>query len=343
MTRPVGILGADRLLGQQFARLVAAHDGFEAARLVGTDHEGEVYGDAVTWRLPQPVPRAVADLPIQSPADLPGADELDLVFSALPTRTAQRVEPQYADRGYVVCSTATNDRLSHDVPLVVPEVNGAHLGLLDVQRDRRSWDGALVKSPAATTTMLALVASVLDEFALRSVNVATLQGVASASGSGTTGMDGLANVVPHVEGEQSRVRTETRRVLGTVDGLELSHADLGISVSTNRVPVQTGTLANVWATLAADVSVVSVETAFRDATTPDLPSAPGDLFEVFLAADRPQPRLDATPATGQRVALGGVEPTPEGVRLDALAHSTIRGGAGNSLLTAELLADEGVL
>ena len=41
------------------------------------------------------------------------------------------------------------------------------------------------------------------------------------------------------------------------------------------------------------------------------------------------------------VAAGGIQETPDGVKYNALAHNTIRGAAGASVLNGELLAQEG--
>ena len=41
--------------------------------------------------------------------------------------------------------------------------------------------------------------------------------------------------------------------------------------------------------------------------------------------------------------MGGIEETPFGIQYDCLAHNTIRGAAGASVLNGELLADRGWL
>ena len=46
---------------------------------------------------------------------------------------------------------------------------------------------------------------------------------------------------------------------------------------------------------------------------------------------------------GMAIAAGGVRETPDGVQYNCLAHNTIRGAAGASLLNGELLLEEGYL
>jgi aspartate-semialdehyde dehydrogenase len=44
---------------------------------------------------------------------------------------------------------------------------------------------------------------------------------------------------------------------------------------------------------------------------------------------------------GMGIAAGGIQETEDGIQYNCLAHNTIRGAAGASLLNGELLADEG--
>ena len=66
-------------------------------------------------------------------------------------------------------------------------------------------------------------------------------------------------------------------------------------------------------------------------------------MKVFDEPDRPQPRMDRMLGGGMQVAAGGVQSTPQGVQYNALAHNTIRGAAGASVLNGELLARDGWL
>src|SRR4051812_49958872 len=67
-----------------------------------------------------------------------------LVFSALDATVAGDVELAFARAGRLVLSNAKNFRMDDDVPLVIPEVNADHLGLLEVQRAKRGWSGGIV-------------------------------------------------------------------------------------------------------------------------------------------------------------------------------------------------------
>ena len=80
--------------------------------------------------------------------------------------------------------------MCEDVPLVIPEINPEHLGLIEIQRENRGWDGALIKNPNCSVITLAPTLKALDIFGLESIHVSTLQAV---SGAGKSGMDELFN------------------------------------------------------------------------------------------------------------------------------------------------------
>jgi aspartate-semialdehyde dehydrogenase len=344
MSTRVGILGATGAVGQRFVQLLDDHPEFDLACVTASaDSAGDPYREAAKWQVDTPIPDDMADLTVRETDPDAVPDDLDLVFSSLPSSVAETVEPAFADAGYVVSSNSSNERLADDVPLVIPEINPDHLGLLEVQRDRRGWDGALVKNPNCSTITMVPTLAALDAFGVERVHVSTLQAVSGAGYSGVTSMEIIDNVLPHIGGEEEKMETESRKLLGQFDGSELAWHDADVSASCNRVPTLDGHLENVWVETAADVTADAAAAALRDAPTQDLPSAPDPLVRVFDDPDRPQPRLDRMVGGGMQIAAGGLRETPSGLQYDCLAHNTIRGAAGASLLNGELLAAEGWL
>ena len=344
MSVRVGILGATGAVGQRLIQLLDPHPEFEIAALTASESsEGEAYRDAAKWRVDSPIPRDVADGDVGATTPDAVPDDIDLLFSSLPSSVGEAVEPAFADAGYVVSSNSSNGRLADDIPLIIPEVNGDHVGLLEVQRDERGWDGALLKNPNCSTITMVPTLNVLDQFGLDRVHVSTLQAVSGAGYSGVTSMEIIDNVLPHIGGEEEKMETESQKLLGEFDGAELDWHDVDVSASCNRVATLDGHLENVFATLAEEASSDDVEAAFREADTIDLPSAPDELIKVFEDPNRPQPRLDRNLADGQAIATGPVKETSDGVQYDCLAHNTIRGAAGASVLNGELLLEEGYL
>ncbi|WP_128476015.1 aspartate-semialdehyde dehydrogenase [Halorussus pelagicus] len=342
MTVRVGVLGATGAVGQRCIQLLDGHPEFELAAVTASeDSAGRSYGDAAKWRVDSPIPSAVADLTVSETDPDAVPDDVDLLFSSLPSGVAAEVEPDFAEAGYVLSSNSSNDRLADDVPLVIPEINPGHLDLLEVQRDERDWDGAVVKNPNCSTITMVPTLAALDQFGLERVHVSTLQAVSGAGYSGVSSMEILDNVIPHIGGEEDKMETESRKLLGSFDGAQLSKHDADVSASCNRVPTIDGHLENVWAETEQDVTEEEVEDAFCAIESLDLPSSPDQLIEVFEDPSRPQPRLDRTLGGGMAIAAGGVQTTPAGVQYNTLAHNTIRGAAGAAVLNAELLQSEG--
>jgi len=344
MSVRVGVLGATGAVGQRLIQLLAPHDEFEIATLTASSASaGSEYSEVAKWRVNAPIPESVAETTVRETEPDAVPDDVDLIFSSLPSSVGERVEPAFAEAGYVVSSNSSNARMDADVPLVIPEVNPGHLELLEVQRDERGWDGALVKNPNCSTITMVPTLAALDSFGLERVQVSTLQAVSGAGYSGVSSMEIIDNVIPHIGGEEAKMESESRKLLGEFDGAEVSFHDAEVSASCNRVPTIDGHLENVWAELADDPSVADVEAAFEAYPSADLPSSPDPLVTVFDEPDRPQPRMDRMLGDGMQVAAGGVQSTPRGVQYNTLAHNTIRGAAGASVLNGELLARDGWL
>jgi aspartate-semialdehyde dehydrogenase len=201
----------------------------------------------------------------------------------------------------------------------------------------------LVKNPNCSTITMVPTLAALDGFGLASVRVATLQAVSGAGYDGVPSMAIIDNAVPHIGGEEAKMETESRKLLGSFDGAEVEWHDARVDASCNRIPTLDGHLENAFVDLRDDPSVEDVATAMREYPGADLPSAPDSPIRVFDEPDRPQPRLDRNVAGGMAVAAGGITATDGGVRYNCLAHNTLRGAAGASLLNGELLAERGYL
>ncbi|MFB6362349.1 MAG: aspartate-semialdehyde dehydrogenase [Halobacteriales archaeon] len=343
MPTTVGVLGATGAVGQRFVQLLESSPAFEIGALTASDASaGRPYHEAAKWRVDSPIPEAIRDETVTETSPDAVPDDVALVFSALPSSVAAEVEPTFAEAGYVVCSNASNERQADDVPLIIPEVNADHLGLLDVQRDRRGWEGALVKNPNCSTITLVPTLAALEPFGLERVRVATLQAVSGAGYSGVTSMEIIDNALPHIGGEADKMAAESRKLLGRFDGTEVHWHDADVSASCNRIPTLDGHLENVWAELEKEVTPEAAADALRSYPSLDLPSSPDPLIEVFDDLYRPQPRLDRMLGGGMGVSAGGIESVPSGgLKFNCLAHNTIRGAAGASVLNGELLVEEG--
>ncbi len=166
--------------------------------------------------------------------------------------------------------------MDQDVPLVVPEVNGADA----LNRPRN-----IIGNPNCTTIQMVVALKPLDDLShIKRVRVATYQ---AASGAGATAMEELKiqtaqlsrgeeptiekfkyqlafNVIPHIDvftdndytKEEMKMFNETRKIM---------HSDIKVSATCVRVPVLRAHSEAIWAETERPVSVEELREAFAKA------------------------------------------------------------------------------
>ena len=355
---PVTVLGATGVVGQRFVRRLAAHPWFEIRHLAASDRSaGKCYSEACDWRLGGEPYAGLGDR-VLAPCT-PQAAAAGIVFSALDALPARELEPLFAAAGAWVFSNASAFRMEPDVPLVIPEVNAAHLALVPRQRRERRFSGAIVCNPNCTATVLAMALGPLHAaFGVEAVLMTSMQAVSGAGYPGVSALDILGNVIPYIHGEEEKVEEETRKLLGSLAGETVTPATTDVSALCHRVPVVDGHTEAVSVRLAGNPSLVLVRevlASFRALPQElGLPSAPLAPIILHDRPERPQPRLDlaesAEPAAGQAhgcahgmtVHIGRVRECPVlGVKFALLGHNAERGAAGASVLNAELAVATG--
>lgn len=336
------VLGATGLVGQQFVAMLNDHPWFELTALTGSERtEGQQFGKAVQWRMEKPLKPEVAEMTI-NPTDPKKLKDVEVVFSALPADIAKNAEEELARAGFVVLSNASAHRMDPDVPLVNPEVNCADINLIEEQRRKRKWDGAIATNPNCTTAILTLsLKPVVDMLPVSRVLVFTMQAASGAGYPGVASLDLIDNAIPFISQEEDKVERESRKILGR------SH--LKISASCNRVPVVDGHLENVFIEFEHQVEAGEVIECMRSFESEpqklNLPHAPKPPIVVRSEDDRPQPRFDRMAGDGMAVVVGRVRADEAlgGVKYVVLGHNTIRGAAGCSILIAEYMKAKGLL
>ncbi len=329
----VGVLGATGAVGQRFVQQLADHPWFNLKTLTASDRSaGKLYRDVVNWRLDSPFPENFGDIRI-SPTTTASLKDVDLVFSALPAEIAGGVETMCADAGIAVCSNASSHRMEKDIPLIVPEVNPDHLGLIDVQRDN-GRDGFIVTNPNCSTIMLVMSLAPIRSYAFSDVRVATMQAISGAGFQGVAAMAIYDNIIPYIGGEEEKMETESLKIMGTLEGSEVKNAPFTVSASCHRVPVIDGHTMAVWIDIKEKVEKVIESYQLYVPPISGLPTQPKKSVHLFDEPDRPQPRLDRLRGDGMTVSVGRIR---EGLRYMTMGHNTIRGAAGASVLNAELI------
>ncbi len=344
----VGVLGATGMVGQRMIALLDNHPWFTVTALAASEQSaGKSYADAATWQLDTPVPSWAASMIVQKSA--PPLD-CDFVLSGLDNAVAGEIEEQFAAAGYPVISNAKNHRMAADVPLLIPEVNAAHLDVIDRQRKNRGWNkGFIVTNPNCSTIGLVCALKPLQEaFGITKVLVTTMQAISGAGYPGVASLDILDNVVPFIKGEEEKVETETRKLLGGFDGERFIDAEIAVSAQCNRVHVRDGHLECVSVEFSEQAEPEAVIRAWRsfapETTKLGLPSIPDPFIIYKEEENRPQPRRDRDAGWGMAVTVGRLRRCPIlHYKFVVLSHNTIRGAAGAAIADAELLAAKGLL
>jgi aspartate-semialdehyde dehydrogenase len=344
---PVGILGATGIVGQRFIQLLEHHPWFRVAWLAASDRSaGKPYAEAARWRLKTPLPADVAKMTV-SPADPAGAPKV--IFAALDAAIAAELEPKFAAAGCAVISNSSAFRMGEDVPLVIPEVNPEHIGLIDQQSWRKQAGGFIATNANCSAIGLVLaLAPIKAKFELEKVFVVTMQAVSGAGYPGVASLDILGNVIPYIAKEEEKLEIETRKMLGSLNGAGVTLGEFAISAQCNRVAVEDGHMESVSVQLkkkATPEAMIEAWQGFRGvAQELKLPSAPEQPVIYDAAPDRPQPRADVDRGNGMSVTVGRLRPCSLlDWKFTVLSHNTIRGAAGAAILNAELLKVRGYL
>lgn len=337
----VGILGATGMVGQRFAQLLENHPQFEVTAVAASDRsQGKTYGEACTWRLNGEMPAAVRSMIVQQPS--PPLD-CELVFSSLPGDIARASEGSFAGAGYPVISNSSAFRMDEDVPLLIPEVNSEHLRLLERQRSRYPSGGFIVTNPNCSTIMIVLALAPLQAaFGVEACVATTMQALSGAGYPGVASLDIIDNVLPYIGGEEEKIESETKKILGRFSDSSIEAASLAVSAQCHRVNVSDGHMAAVRVKFARRVELPELREAlssFRSLPQElKLHSAPAKPIVIRDEPDRPQPKHDRDAGNGMTITVGRLMPDAVlDYRFVVLSHNVIRGAAGAAILNAEML------
>jgi aspartate-semialdehyde dehydrogenase len=290
----VAIVGATGVVGETLARIleerafpIASLRAFATKRSAGTivrsgGHEAIV----------EPIDSAAPD-----PRTFQG---MDVAFFAVGDAVSAAYGRTVSERGTLVIDKSSAYRLEPDVPLVVPEVNGASAA-----------GKKLIANPNCSTIPLAMTLAPIDRaFGLAWVSATTYQ---SVSGAGRDAVEELqaqldgddtvaalprriaGNVIPEIgafnvdghAGEEQKIVAELRKILG--------RPELRVSATAVRVPVTIGH--------SESLAFGTNRAATRDQIRDVLRSAPGITF-----ADESEYATPLDVAGTDRVDVGRLRP-----------------------------------
>ncbi len=349
----VGILGATGMVGQQYISLLEGHPWFEVAHVIASRSSvGKKYAEAILgrWHMDKDIPKNVSSLVISSVDQVDLAKkQCDFVFSALDSDIAKEWEEKYAAAGIPVVSNASTHRHTPDVPMIIPEINFAHLEMIPRQQKSRGWKRGfiVVKPNCSIQSYVAPLALLHKKFKLKRVIVTTMQSISGAGHPGVASYDIMDNVIPYIGGEEHKSEIEPRKIFGKIEGNKFSYDEsFTISAHCNRVPTIDGHMACVSFECEKKPSreeILSLWKNFKSVPQElKLPFAPENPIIYREEQNRPQTRLDRNADKGMTVSVGRLREDPVlQWKFVGLSHNIIRGAAGGGILIAELLYKKG--
>jgi aspartate-semialdehyde dehydrogenase len=320
----VGVAGSRGVVGSTFLSILA-DAGLPAGSL-------RAFGSEVGT-----VAFAEGSVPLRQ-LDADAARELEVLFLATDAATSRQIVEGAGRDVPLIVDNSSAYRLDPDVPLVVPEANGAAL-------ERRH--GNVVANPNCTTAATAVaLAPIRDLAGLEAVDLASYQAV---SGAGRAGLDAFDaeraaggteqaggspfhgriadSVVPQIDvldgegwsGEERKIAAELRKIL------ELP--DLDVAATAVRVPVHTGHSVALHIRTRRPVELRDVMLA--------LSSAPGIEYRHATGSNRHPMPLDA--AGRDPVLVGRLRAIPGrtgGLALFLSSDNLRKGAALNAIQVA---------
>ena len=352
----VGIIGATGMVGQRFIMLLHEHPYFEITAIIASPRSaGQKYGKAVLgrWKMKDACPEDVLNMTVLSSDDVEKVGELcDFVFCAvsLSKDETRELEERYAKAEIPVVSNNSAHRWTPDVPMVIPEVNDAHLEVIEAQRKRLGTKrGFIAVKPNCSIQSYVPALTPLMKYGIKEVVATTYQAISGAGKTFKEWPEMVDNLIPFIGGEEEKSEREPLRVWGSVEGGEIVPATSPvITTQCLRVPVTDGHMAAVFVRFENKPTKEEILEAWRTfegkPQTLGLPSAPAQFITYFEEENRPQTGVDRDLYGGMGVSVGRLrEDSVYDFKFVGLSHNTLRGAAGGAVLIAELLYREGYL
>lgn len=132
----VGVVGATGMVGQRFVSLLEQHPWFQLAALAASPRSaGKTYREAVgaRWAMAEPMPEQAAEMVVLDASDVDSVvQKVDFIFCAVDMKKDEirALEERYARAECPVVSNNSAHRGTPDVPMVIPEINDAHLDVI---------------------------------------------------------------------------------------------------------------------------------------------------------------------------------------------------------------------
>jgi len=350
----VGVIGATGMVGQRFLTLLEDHPYFEVTALAASARSaGKTYEEAVggRWKMTTPMPEKFKQMIVMDAAQIEEVGKLcSFVFCAVDMKKDEirALEEAYAKAEIPVVSNNSANRWTPDVPMVIPEINDAHLEVIAAQRKRLGTKrGFIAVKPNCSIQSYVPALTPLLKYGIKEVVATTYQAISGAGKTFREWPEMIDNVIPFIGGEEEKSEQEPLRVWGKVENGQIVKADAPvITTQCIRVPVTDGHTAAVFVRFENKPTKEEILEAWKNFSGKPqalgLPHAPAQFITYFEEDNRPQAKLDRDIYGGMGVTVGRLrEDTVYDYKFVGLSHNTLRGAAGGAVLIAELLYKEG--
>jgi len=350
----VGVIGATGMVGQRFLMLLDGHPYFEVAAVIASPRNaGKTYEEAVEgrWKMTSPIPEQYKKMVIISSEEIETVGKLcSFVFCAVDMKKdeVKVLEEAYAKAEIPVVSNNSANRWTPDVPMVIPEINDAHLEVIEAQRKRLGTKrGFIAVKPNCSIQSYVPALTPLLKFKPTEIVATTYQAISGAGKTFKEWPEMIDNIIPFIGGEEEKSEQEPLRVWGKVENGEIVKADAPvITTQCIRVPVSDGHTAAVFVKFENKPTKEEILKAWAEFKGKPqelgLPHAPEQFITYFEEDNRPQAKLDRDIYGGMGVTVGRLrEDKIYDYKFVGLSHNTLRGAAGGAVLIAELLYREG--
>ena len=348
----VAVLGATGMIGQRFIQMLEDHPYFEIEGLYASERsEGKRLGDVLKVRdhvyLDETMDRKIETMDINKIAK-----NCRVAFSGIPSDLAGPTETELAEAGVAVFTNAGSHRMDEHVPILIPEVNPDQIEAIKDQPTYANGGYIVTNANCSSTGIAAPLAAINNAFGLKQVFVSTYQALSGAGYPGVPSLDAVGNVVPFISHEEEKMETELAKMLGTYSDGKFNFAGFKVMANCARVPVVDGHLESLVLDMEQQPTLEELEKCLVDFRGEpqklNLPSAPVQPIIVRKEQNRPQPVFDAMAgrperARGMAVTIGRLRQSNGYYKAFAMSHNTLRGGAGGSVLNAELAKAKGIL
>ena len=352
----VAVIGATGMVGQRFVSLLSDHPWFEINALAASaGSAGRTYEEAVKgrWAFPWPIPETVRTMTVLDASNVDQiAQRCDFAFCAVNMKKDEirALEEAIAKTETPVVSNNSANRMVPDVPMIIPEINPQHAGIIALQRKRLGTrTGFITVKPNCSIQSYVPALSALMDLEPQKVVVSTYQAISGAGKTFERWPEMVDNVIPYIGGEEEKSEQEPLKIWGHIqDGAIVPASSPVISAHCVRVAVADGHLATCWVSFGKKASREEIIARWREYTglpqQLSLPSAPTPFLQYFDEPDRPQTRLDRDFGNGMGISLGRLRgDSLFDWRFVGLSHNTLRGAAGGGVLIAELLCQQGYI